>query len=137
MPAPVSANAENTLIGSPANHSRVPMMIAMVIVVDRFGSRMIRRQISRPTGNNGISSSFSGALSRRRDASRCAPHTQSATFTSSDGCTDSPEMTNQRRAPWLSVPTPGISTSASSTVVITIRGAAIRRNNRTGSRNVR
>ncbi len=65
-------------------------MIAMVIVVERFGSRMISVQTRRATGTSGTSSSFSDACSRRRDDSRCAPHTQRASFTSSDGCTENP-----------------------------------------------
>ncbi len=70
---PDTANAEKTLIGRPANHSAAPTMIAMVIVVERFGSRMISTQTNIATGTSGIRSSLIDALSRRRDASRCAP----------------------------------------------------------------
>ncbi len=87
---PDTANETKTLTGSPANHNSAPTMIAMVIVVDRFGSRMMSRHTSMATGTSGTSSSRREALSRRREASRCAPQMHNATFTSSDGCTDRP-----------------------------------------------
>ena len=111
-------------------------MIAMVIVVLRFGSRMIRTQMITATGSSGISSSLRLAFSLRRAASTCAPHTHNATLTSSEGCTDSPAMLNHRRAPLLSMPICGIRTSTSRIVVTVIITAANLRNTRTGNHRV-
>ena len=53
----------------------------------------------------------------RRAASRCAPQIANAIFASSDGCIDSPAMTNQPREPLASLPIPGINTRTSSTML--------------------
>ena len=67
---PVAANDKNTFTGKPANHSSAPTMTAMVMVVLRFGSRMMSTQTKKETGISGTSNSRSDALSRRRDANR-------------------------------------------------------------------
>ena len=81
----------------------------------RSGWATTRVRISSATGMSGIS-----AWRQRRGAGRwrtstCAPHSASATFVISEGCSDTPATRNHDREPLTCAPRPGTSTSTSST----------------------
>ena len=100
----------------------------------RSGWATMRPSAITAAGINWISISRNVARSIRRAASRCAPQTANAILANSEGCMDSPPMTNHPRVPLATRPIPGISTRISNTTVTAKAANAVRRMKLTGSR---
>ena len=74
----------------------------------------------RDRDDRGAARTSSGACTARRATSTCAPHSVSATFTASDGCTENDPNANQARDP-LRIVADGISTATSDSTPTTQR----------------
>ena len=109
-------------------------MMPSETVWPRSGWATISASAITAAGISGMSISRSEARSMRRAANRCDPQTTKAILVSSEGCMDSPPMTNQPRVPLAMRPIPGISTSTNITMVAENAKNAVLRRNRIGSR---
>ncbi len=104
------------------------------IVMPRSGCSTSNVKTSSVTGTTGFSACFHRCITARRATSTCAPHSVSATFTASDGCSDTAPNVNQDRDPPRTDPIPGISTATSASTPASSRNGASARSTRGGIR---
>ena len=106
-----------------------------VTVMPRSGSSTSSVNSTTVTGTTGDSAYFHRCITARRATSTCAPHSVSATFAASEGCTVNDPTANQAREPLRVTPT--ASTAIRSTTQTTRKTGASARSCRGGIRSPR
>ena len=97
---------------TPLTNSNTMIVITITIPVPKSGSNIIRANTRKSTPNIGRTPFFISFKSLLLFSKYLEVNIISPNLVNSDGCTPSPPIPNQLLLPFLTVPIPGISTSA-------------------------